>query len=260
MNSTDDSKAKITKMVVAMTANKAFTPLREGERNQYNRINILEENMIGKMRIGNGQNRKMKQMPFEVDINKLQGEGDFPCPKCGNLISPDDESDETYLVLETKGDEELLEEILIQCNTCKSKIQLKGFGELEEAKVESSFKISNSQDGPNPQFHTIHSLSLEGKVIGRVTIEYLEEEDVKAFRKINRSLKTGDAFQARIFIDSSSGVTVENLGSKGITEIVEVLKKRAKGIRERDIFVVSVENGKEKLVGRVESLVHEMSY
>ncbi|MCJ7634796.1 hypothetical protein MUP77_20695 [Candidatus Bathyarchaeota archaeon] len=242
-----------------MTANKALAPLQESEGNQFNRMTILEENMVGTMQKGNGQNRKMKQKPFEVDISKLEGEGDFPCPKCGTLISPDDESDETYTILETKGDEELLEEVVIQCKKCQSKIQLKGFDELEEAEVESSFKISEPQDGAKPKFHSIHSLSLEGKVIGRVAIEYLQEEDVKAFGKINRNLKVGDAFKARIFIDSSSGVTVESLGSKGLAEIVETLKKRGKGIRERDIFVVAVENGKEKLVGRAESLVQETS-
>lgn len=238
-----------------MTANKVLAPLRESEGNQFNRMTILEEKMVGTMQRGKRQNRRVKQRHFEVDIGKIRGEGDFLCPLCGILISPDDESDETFTVLETKGDGEIIEEVVIQCKKCQSKIKLIGLDELEEAEVESSFKISEPQEGALSKFHTVHSLSLKGKVIGRVAIEYLQKEDVKAFRKINRSFKTGDAFQARIFIDSSSGVTVESLGSKGLAEIVGTLKKRGKGIRERDIFVVSVENGKEKLVGRAESLV-----
>lgn len=199
----------------------------------------------------------MKQRPIEVDISVLQGEGEFPCPKCGILISPDDESEETYTILETKGNDEALEEVVLQCKKCNSIIQLKGFEKLEEVESESSFKLSEPGNGSEPNLHTVHSLSFEGKVIGRINIEYLQEEDLKAFSKISRSLKAGDAFQARIFIDSSSGVTVNSLGSKGLAEIVKVLKRRGKGIRERDIFVVAVENGKEKLVGRAESLVQE---
>ena len=178
-------------------------------------------------------------------------------PTCGIIISPDDESEETYTVLETKGDEESLEEVIIQCKKCESVIQLKGFDKLEEVESESNVQVSEPQTGSKPGLHTIHNLSIEGKSIGRVTIEYLQEEDVKAFSKMNRALKTGDAFQARIFVDSSLGVTVDSLGSKGLAEIVKAIKRRGKGIRERDIFVVAVEGGREKLIGRAESLVQE---
>ena len=35
-----------------------------------------------------------------LDLKKIDGEGDFPCPKCGATISPDDVSEETYRILE----------------------------------------------------------------------------------------------------------------------------------------------------------------
>jgi len=199
----------------------------------------------------------MKRQTFEVDLSKLQGEGDFPCPKCGVVISPDDESEETYTVLDTKGDEDLLDEVVIQCKKCGSVIRLKGFEGLEEAELESKVEISEPRASSRPGFRTVHTLSVDGKEVGRVVIEYLQEEDIKAFSKMHRDLKAGDAFQARVFIDSSSGVTADQLMSKGLADIVKALKRRGKGLRERDIFVVSVEGGRERLVGRAENLLRE---
>jgi ribosomal protein S27AE len=64
---------------------------------------------------------------FTIDLSKIEGKGDFPCPNCGVSISPDDESDEVYSVLETKVNGDSLEELVIQCNKCGSKIRLTGF-------------------------------------------------------------------------------------------------------------------------------------
>ena len=70
----------------------------------------------------------MKQLlVYEVDLTRIQGKGDFPCPKCGITISPDDETDEVYCILETKERNKNLEEVMIQCNKCTSKIRLTGF-------------------------------------------------------------------------------------------------------------------------------------
>jgi hypothetical protein len=57
----------------------------------------------------------------------MEGNGDFPCPSCGVVISPDDESEEIYVILQTKLKNEALQELVIQCNRCKSKIHLTGF-------------------------------------------------------------------------------------------------------------------------------------
>jgi len=37
---------------------------------------------------------------FRIDLNEIDGEGEFPCPKCHVMISPDDESEEVYRVLD----------------------------------------------------------------------------------------------------------------------------------------------------------------
>ena len=64
---------------------------------------------------------------FTLDLSKIDGKGDFPCPNCGVAISPDDESDNIYSIVDTKINGEKLEELVIQCNKCGSKIRLVGF-------------------------------------------------------------------------------------------------------------------------------------
>jgi len=69
---------------------------------------------------------------FKLDLKKIDGEGDFPCPKCGVTISPDDVSEETYRILEVKSRGERLERLVILCNKCGSIIHLVGFELLDE--------------------------------------------------------------------------------------------------------------------------------
>jgi len=64
---------------------------------------------------------------FTVDLTKIEGEGDFPCPKCGVTISPDDETEKVYSILETKVKGDALERLIILCNKCRSEIHLVGF-------------------------------------------------------------------------------------------------------------------------------------
>jgi len=64
---------------------------------------------------------------YEVNLTKIQGDGDFPCPNCGIIISPEDETEDVYRILETKVRGQALEELVIQCNKCGSKIRLIGF-------------------------------------------------------------------------------------------------------------------------------------
>ncbi|MCZ2856606.1 MAG: hypothetical protein O2U62_05895 [Candidatus Bathyarchaeota archaeon] len=69
---------------------------------------------------------------FEVDITQIDGDGDFPCPKCGVMISPEDETETVYKIVDTRVKNQTLEELVILCNKCGSKIRLVGFLTLEE--------------------------------------------------------------------------------------------------------------------------------
>ncbi|NWG10479.1 hypothetical protein HXY33_01820 [Candidatus Bathyarchaeota archaeon] len=68
-----------------------------------------------------------KNMTYTVDLTKIDGDGAFPCPKCGSIISPDDESEETYQIIETKVKDDELAELMLTCNKCGSAIKLTGF-------------------------------------------------------------------------------------------------------------------------------------
>lgn len=68
-----------------------------------------------------------KSVIYTIDLTRIDGDGSFPCPKCGVTISPDDETDEVYHIVETKVVGEELSELTLQCNRCGSKIRLVGF-------------------------------------------------------------------------------------------------------------------------------------
>ena len=74
-----------------------------------------------------------KDVMYTVDLTKIDGDGAFPCPKCGVIISPDDESEEVYTILETKVKGDKLAELILMCKKCGSKIRLVGF--LQQPKV-----------------------------------------------------------------------------------------------------------------------------
>jgi len=68
---------------------------------------------------------------YRIDLSETTGEGDFPCPGCGVVISPDDCSEMAYTILEPRVRGNSLEEVVILCNRCGSEIHLVGFILLE---------------------------------------------------------------------------------------------------------------------------------
>ena len=74
--------------------------------------------------------QKMKY--YTVDLTKIDGNGEFKCPRCGTEMSPDDETEEVYTILDTVVKNETLQKIILECNKCKSKIHLTGFDSLNQ--------------------------------------------------------------------------------------------------------------------------------
>ena len=68
-----------------------------------------------------------KSAMYTVDLTKIDGDGAFPCPKCGTVISPDDETEEIYQIVETRVKNDELAELVLMCNKCGSTIKLVGF-------------------------------------------------------------------------------------------------------------------------------------
>ena len=68
-----------------------------------------------------------KASAYKIDLASVEGDGSFQCPKCGKSISPDDESEENYHILDTKVVNDELAELIISCAKCGSTIKLTGF-------------------------------------------------------------------------------------------------------------------------------------
>jgi len=73
-----------------------------------------------------------KSMIYTIDLTKIDGDGAFPCPKCGTIISPDDETEEIYQIVETRVKNDELAELTLMCNKCGSTIKLVGFVSQQE--------------------------------------------------------------------------------------------------------------------------------
>ena len=193
----------------------------------------------------------MRKKTFRVDITKMVGGADIQCPRCNNLISPDDQSEEAYSIVDTimgEEDDELIR-VVIRCNRCESIISLEGFEALSE-KEETKIQISEAHVESEPSYRSQHTISREGKRLGQLIVEYAQKEDVKAFKRI-RKLRIGEAFKATI--------TMEDMGSSGVEkkdvqDMAKAVRRRFKGLRERDIYAVEVKNGRKNFIGRASNL------
>jgi hypothetical protein len=72
---------------------------------------------------------------YKIDLTKMEGNGDFACPRCGTKISPDDETEAVYSILGSKVNSNGLDEVVICCNKCSSHIHLTGFSLLQEMEI-----------------------------------------------------------------------------------------------------------------------------
>jgi len=82
--------------------------------------------------------------PFVIDLSKIEGEGDFSCPKCRVTISPDDDSGMTYDLLKSVEQDGLLEKVTIKCKTCRSTIKIEDFSLIKE--IDNFEKIFELED------------------------------------------------------------------------------------------------------------------
>jgi phage FluMu protein Com len=192
----------------------------------------------------------MRKKTFRVDIVKMAGGADIQCPRCKNLISPDDQSEEAYSIVDTiLGEEDELIKVVIRCNRCDSIISLEGFEALS-GNEETNIQISDAHVESEPSYRSHHIISREGKHIGQLSVEYAQKEDVKAFKRI-RKLRAGEAFKATITMENVEGSEVE---TKDVQEMAKAVRRRFKGLRDRDIYVVEIKNGRKNFIGRASNL------
>ncbi len=184
---------------------------------------------------------------FRIDLNEIDGEGEFPCPKCHVMIYPDDESEEVYRVLDILENENGLENIVIRCNSCHCTIRLEGFSALNQA-TQSRIKISQPTLESETGFRSRHFILLDENKVGHVAVEYAQQADVKMFRKI-RKIQVGDSFKCMIIIEQNT------IHDEILLQITRAIKKHFTGLRFQDIYVMEMQNGKRKIIGRASALL-----
>ena len=67
---------------------------------------------------------------YELDLSLTGRNGDFLCPGCGLFLSPDDETETNYCILETTVNSRGMESLTVQCQRCMSEIRLVGFSDI----------------------------------------------------------------------------------------------------------------------------------
>jgi hypothetical protein len=91
---------------------------------------LLREGWASMKIISKGELALKQLRNYKIDLTKIQGDGDFLCPNCGVNISPEDETEKVYSILEPIVRDNILEEVVIQCNCCDCRIQASGFSKL----------------------------------------------------------------------------------------------------------------------------------
>ena len=189
-------------------------------------------------------------MPAEIkiDLRSTDEEGNFPCPKCSTLISPDDETEEVYTIIETFiGLDDNLEKMVIRCNNCKSVLNLEGFIALIE-ETGPQIQISEVPSKSKPGLRTQHTISLNNDLNGFMIIEHAQKADVKAFKRIKR-LRVGDPFKCTITIENPKQIEHSDL-----RKLALFVRRRFKTLADRDIFFIEVKNGRRNIIGRASDL------
>ena len=71
-----------------------------------------------------------KDHEYTVDLLTVEDNGSFCCPKCGMTISPQDETQENYTIVNTKVVNDELVELVVACGKCGITIILTGFQQI----------------------------------------------------------------------------------------------------------------------------------
>ena len=85
-----------------------------------------QKNEVKEMMMKKLQNN---ETAYTIDLVAIEGDGSFPCPKCGMSISPEDETEANYKIVDTTVVNGDLTELVVSCGKCKSILKLTGFAQ-----------------------------------------------------------------------------------------------------------------------------------
>jgi len=110
---------------------------------------------------------------------------------------------------------------------------------------ENKTLISDNLPQSKPDYRTYHTIAFDGNNIGQLTIEYAQKEDLKAFKRV-RKLRKGQAFKAIIAIEHHT----KDYSKEEFEEISKSVKKKFKGLRNGDVYITAIQDGKKNFLGR----------
>jgi predicted RNA-binding Zn-ribbon protein involved in translation (DUF1610 family) len=94
--------------------------------------NLGIENTEGKMKKMMTNKLECKYIEYIVNLLTAEDNGSFACPKCGMTISPEDETEKNYSIVNTKVVNNELVELVVTCSKCGITIVITGFQQIEE--------------------------------------------------------------------------------------------------------------------------------
>jgi hypothetical protein len=77
------------------------------------------------------KNQKKTEAEYTFSFSSLENDGSFICTKCGTKISPEDETNENYEIIDTEIYNGEIAELIITCGKCGSILKLTGFQQIE---------------------------------------------------------------------------------------------------------------------------------
>ncbi|MDR1993204.1 MAG: hypothetical protein LBQ98_06910 [Nitrososphaerota archaeon] len=75
------------------------------------------------------KNLKNKFDTYTIELDTAKSDGTVTCPKCNTAISPDDETENNYKIIDIKINKTQITKLSLICNKCNSTINLTGFYE-----------------------------------------------------------------------------------------------------------------------------------
>jgi predicted RNA-binding Zn-ribbon protein involved in translation (DUF1610 family) len=68
--------------------------------------------------------RQKEQNEYTISSMDIEDDGSFLCPKCGATITPEDETEENYEILDIKLNADELAVLVVGCGKCSSIIRV----------------------------------------------------------------------------------------------------------------------------------------
>jgi hypothetical protein len=111
---------------------------------------------------------------------------------------------------------------------------------------ENRIEISEPHPESRSEYRTYHTTSFDGIILGKLTVEYAQKEDIKTFKRI-RKLRKGDAFKAILTLKDLKKTEYDNYDFQ---EISNTIKNRFKGLKGETVYIIEIKDGKKNFLGR----------